>query len=116
MGSGKEDSVVQHNAGNDWTPDAVNVYNFVPWDGHIAVRKRNRGRTRGGIIIPDTAKDNDLLHFCDVFAVGPNCVRVKVGDTVLVHGAAPVRKVKWNVMDDREDFLLIKEDAILGTI
>lgn len=116
MSTEKGEDVVKRILGGDGLPEVHNLYNFVPWDGHIAVRKRNRGRTRGGIIIPDTAKDNDLLHFCDVFAVGPNCVRVKVGDTVLVHGAAPVRKVKWNVMDDREDFLLIKEDAILGTI
>lgn len=115
-GAGKEDVVVKHADGSEYLPEVQNVYDFKPWDGHLAVKPRNKGRTRGGIIIPDTAKDNGHLFFCDVFAVGPGCVRVKVGDTVLVHGSAEVRKVRWNLMNDKDDFILVKEDGILGTI
>lgn len=97
-------------------PKTENILNFTPWDGHLAIRPRHRGRTKGGIIIPDTAKDNAHLFFCDVFSVGPGCVRVKQGDTVVIHGGATVRKVKWDVMDDKLDFLVIKEDGILGTV
>ncbi len=75
-------------------------------------------RTKGGIIIPDTAKEKPMQG--KVVAVGPGGrdesgkllpMDVKVGDKVL-YG-------KWSgteVKIDGEEYLIIKESDILGII
>jgi co-chaperonin GroES (HSP10) len=92
------------------------VKKFVPWDGYLAIRPIYEGRTASGIIIPDTAKENAQVFVCDVFAVGPGCRRTKAGDTVLVHGKSPIKKVKWATISEEQDFFMIREDGILGSL
>lgn len=92
------------------------VKKFVPWDGHLAVRPILEGRTASGLIIPETARENAQVFICHVFAVGPGVKRTRVGDTVLVAGRANVRKVKWNTLSEEQDFILIEERGILGTL
>jgi len=75
-------------------------------------------KTKGGIIIPDTAKEKPVQG--KVVAVGPGArdengklrpLDVKVGDTVL-YG-------KWSgteVKVDGEDVLIVKESDIMGIV
>ena len=67
-------------------------------------------KTRGGIIIPDTAKEKPLKG--EVVAVGPgkdgSLMTVQVGDTVLYGKYAGQ---EFNL--DGEDFLIMREDDIL---
>ena len=75
-------------------------------------------KTKGGIIIPDTAKEKPVQG--KVIAVGPGArdengklqpLDIKVGDLVL-YG-------KWSgteVKVDGEDFLIVKESDVMGVI
>ena len=75
-------------------------------------------KTKGGIIIPDTAKEKPVEG--KVVAVGPGArdengklqpLDIKVGDTVL-YG-------KWSgteVKVDGEDYLIVKESDVMGVI
>nr|ASN63784.1 co-chaperonin GroES [uncultured virus] len=75
-------------------------------------------QVRGGIIIPDSAKEKSQQ--AEVMALGPGKkdesgkivpFNLKVGDTVLlpVYGGTPVKV-------DGTEFILIEEDALLGVI
>jgi chaperonin GroES len=73
---------------------------------------------RGGIIIPDTAKEKPLE--ATVVAVGPGkrledgshaAMTVSVGDTVLV-GKYGGTEISLNGVD----FLIVREDEVLGII
>ncbi len=67
-------------------------------------------KTKGGIIIPDTAKEKPQRG--EVVAVGPgkdgNLMTVQVGDTVL-YGKYSGQELNYN----GEDFLIMREDDIL---
>lgn len=67
-------------------------------------------KTRGGIIIPDTAKEKPLRG--EIVAVGPgkdgNLMTVQVGDVVL-YGKYAGQEFSL----DGEDFLIMREDDIL---
>lgn len=67
-------------------------------------------KTKGGIIIPDTAKERPQKG--EVVAVGPgkdgNKMTVKVGDTVL-YGKYSGQELNYN----GEDYLIMREDDIL---
>lgn len=67
-------------------------------------------RTKGGIIIPDTAKEKPQMG--EVIAVGPgkdgNLMTVKVGDRVL-YGKYAGQELSHN----GEDLLIVREDDIL---
>lgn len=69
--------------------------------------------TKGGIIIPDTAKEQPQRG--EVIAVGPgkegNLMTVKTGDTVL-YGKYAGQKVEF----DGEEYLIMREDDILVII
>ena len=92
---------------------------FRPLHDRVLVRRlESEEKTRGGIIIPDTAKEKPAEG--EVIAVG-NGVRdesgkiqpldVKVGDRILFG--------KWSgteVKIDGEDLLIMKESDILGII
>jgi chaperonin GroES len=79
---------------------------------------RSRGKTAGGIIIPDTAKEKPQEG--EVVAVGPGArdetgklveLSVKAGDRVLFG--------KWSgseVKIDGEELLIMKESDILGIV
>ena len=75
-------------------------------------------QVRGGIIIPDTAKEKP--QEAEVVAVGPGkvnddgkrvAVDIKVGDKVLV-GKYSGSDIKL----DGEDFVIVREDEILAVV
>jgi chaperonin GroES len=92
---------------------------FRPLHDRVVVRRIEEDeRTRGGIIIPDTAKEKPQQG--EVISVGPGArdekgalqpLDVKAGDRVLFG--------KWSgteVKIDGEDFLIMKESDILGVL
>ncbi len=92
---------------------------FKPLHDRVVVKAlESEERTKGGIIIPDTAKEKPMQG--KVVAVGPGArgedgkiqpMGVKAGDKVL-YG-------KWSgteVKIDGEELLIVKESDILGVI
>jgi chaperonin GroES len=92
---------------------------FRPLHDRVVVKRLDgEEKTKGGIIIPDTAKEKPSEG--SVIAVGPgtrgddgklNALDVKAGDRVLFG--------KWSgteVKIDGEDLLIMKESDILGVI
>ncbi|MCJ2028010.1 co-chaperone GroES [Methylobacterium sp. J-043] len=92
---------------------------FRPLHDRVLLRRvESDERTKGGIIIPDTAKEKPQEG--EVVAVGPgardeqgrvNALDVKAGDRVLFG--------KWSgteVKVDGRDLLILKESDILGVI
>ena len=92
---------------------------FRPLHDRVVVRRvESEEKTKGGIIIPDTAKEKPQEG--EVVAVGPGArdeqgqiaaPDVKVGDRVLFG--------KWSgteIKIDGEDLLIMKESDILGVI
>jgi chaperonin GroES len=93
--------------------------NFRPLHDRVVVQRIDaEAKTRGGIIIPDTAKEKPQEG--KIVAVGPGgrdeagqliVPDVKVGDRVLFG--------KWSgteVKIDGEDLLIMKESDIMGVI
>jgi chaperonin GroES len=93
--------------------------NFRPLHDRVVVKRlESDEKTKGGIIIPDTAKEKPAEG--EVIAVGPgtrddagklNALDVKAGDKVLF-GKWSGTEVKLN----GEDLLIMKESDILGII
>ena len=92
---------------------------FRPLHDRVVVRRIDaEEKTKGGIIIPDTAKEKPQEG--EVIAVGPGGrnergelvpLDVKVGDTVLFG--------KWSgteVKIDGVDYLIMKESDIMGVV
>jgi chaperonin GroES len=92
---------------------------FRPLHDRVAVRRlTSEEKTKGGIIIPDTAKEKPQEG--EVVAVGPGArdergelvpLDVKVGDRVLFG--------KWSgteVKIDGEEILIMKESDIMGLL
>ena len=92
---------------------------FRPLHDRVVVRRlEGEEKTKGGIIIPDTAKEKPQEG--EIVAVGPGArdesgklvvLEVKAGDRVLFG--------KWSgaeVKIDGEDLLIMKESDILGVI
>jgi chaperonin GroES len=93
--------------------------NFRPLHDRVVVRRlESDEKTRGGIIIPDTAKEKPQEG--EVIAAGPGArdesgkimaLDVKKGDRILFG--------KWSgteVKIDGEDLLIMKESDIMGVI
>ena len=93
--------------------------NFRPLHDRVVLRRIPlEEKTRGGIIIPDTAKEKP--QEAEVVAVGPGArndtgklipLDVKAGDRVLFG--------KWSgseVIIDGEDLLIMKESDVLGVV
>jgi len=93
--------------------------NFRPLHDRVVVRRiESDTKTKGGIIIPDTAKEKPQEG--EIIAVGPGArdengqvqpLDVKAGDRVLFG--------KWSgteVKLDGEDLLIMKESDILGIV
>lgn len=93
--------------------------NFKPLHDRILVRRMEQEeKTKGGIIIPDTAKEKPIQG--KVLAVGTGMrddsgkvhpLELKAGDTVLFG--------KWSgteVKIDGEDLLIMKESDVLGIL
>ena len=92
---------------------------FRPLHDRVVVRRiESEGKTAGGIIIPDTAKEKPQEG--EIIAVGPGArdetgklvpLDVKVGDRILFG--------KWSgteVKIDGEDLLIMKESDVMGII
>ena len=92
---------------------------FRPLHDRVVVRRvEEEGRTKGGIIIPDTAKEKPMEG--EVLAVGPGArdekgvmvpMSVKAGDRVLF-GKWSGTEVKLN----DEELMIMKESDIMGII
>jgi chaperonin GroES len=93
--------------------------NFRPLHDRVVVRRiEAEEKTKGGIIIPDNAKEKPQEG--EVIAVGPgardesgkiNALDVKAGDRVLFG--------KWSgteVRIDGQDLLIMKESDIMGVV
>ena len=93
--------------------------NFRPLHDRVLVKRvEEEARTRGGIIIPDTAKEKPMQG--EVLAVGPGARNdkgelvapdVKVGDRILFG--------KWSgteVKMDGEELLIMKESDVMGIV
>ena len=93
--------------------------NFRPLGDRVVVRRvEEEAKTKGGIIIPDTAKEKPQEG--EVLSVGPGGrdedgkyipMDVKAGDRILFG--------KWSgteVKIDGEDLIIMKESDILGVI
>lgn len=92
---------------------------FRPLHDRVVVKRIDaEEKTKGGIIIPDTAKEKPQEG--EVVAVGPgnrdeegklNALDVKVGDRILFG--------KWSgteIKIDGEDLLIMKESDIMGVV
>ncbi|MEK0085473.1 co-chaperone GroES [Benzoatithermus flavus] len=92
---------------------------FKPLHDRVVVKRiEEENKTKGGIIIPDTAKEKPMQG--EVLAVGPGArndrgelvpMGVKVGDRVLFG--------KWSgteVKIDGEELLIMKESDIMGVL
>ena len=92
---------------------------FRPLHDRVVVRRiEGEGKSKGGIIIPDTAKEKPQEG--EVIAVGPGArdengkltpIDLKAGDRVLFG--------KWSgteVKIDGEDLLIMKETDVMGVI
>jgi chaperonin GroES len=99
--------------------DTMAKLKFRPLHDRVVVRRvESEEKTKGGIIIPDTAKEKPQEG--EVIAVGPGGrdengklipIDVKVGDRVLFG--------KWSgteVKIDGEEYLIMKETDIMGVI
>ena len=87
-------------------------------DRVIAIRREHQEEVRGGIIIPDTAKEKP--QEAEVTAVGPGKISddgsrqpmdVKAGDRVLI-GKYSGSEIKI----DGEEYVILREDEILAVI
>ena len=87
-------------------------------DRVLAKRSEEGEQVRGGIIIPDTAKEKP--QEAEVIAVGPGKIQddgkrapmdVKAGDKVLI-GKYSGSEIK---IDD-EDYVILREDEILAVV
>lgn len=92
---------------------------FRPLHDRVLLRRvEQEGKTAGGIIIPDTAKEKPME--AEVLAVGPGAYNedgdriepdVKEGDRVLIS--------KWagtEITVDGQELLVVKESDIMGII
>ena len=92
---------------------------FRPLHDRVVVKRvEEEGKTKGGIIIPDTAKEKPMEG--EVVAVGPGArdekgalvpLDVKAGDRILFG--------KWSGTEiklDGVDYLIMKESDIMGVI
>ena len=92
---------------------------FRPLHDRVVVRRLNaEEKTRGGIIIPDTAQEKPMEG--EVIAVGPGS-RNEVGQVVALDVKAGDRVLfgKWSgteVKLDGEELLIMKESDIMGII
>ena len=87
-------------------------------DRLLVKRIEEAEQTRGGIIIPDTAKEKPMQG--EVVAVGPGRkledgkiekLEVKVGDRILMSKYAGTE-----VTIDGEEYVILREDDVLGVI
>jgi chaperonin GroES len=93
------------------------VKDFVPLHDRIVVRRiEERETTRGGLIIPDTAKEKPQDG--EVMAVGKG--KLKENGTVVSLEVKPGDRVLFgkysgtDIILDGEEYLIMREDEVLG--
>jgi chaperonin GroES len=82
-------------------------------------RVEEETKTKGGIIIPDTAKEKPQEG--EVISVGPGAVNEKTGERTKMELKAGDRILfgKWSGQEikvDGDDLLIMKESDVLGTL
>ena len=82
-------------------------------------RVEEETKTKGGIIIPDTAKEKPQEG--EVISVGPGAINEKTGERTKLELKAGDRILfgKWSgqeVKIDGQDLLIMKESDVLGTL
>ena len=91
-----------------------------PLGNRVLVKRSQAKTSRGGILLPETAKEKPKQG--EIIAVGPGkldeqgnlqALEVRVGDTVLFSSYAGT-EVKSD--DEENDFLILSEDDILGIL
>ncbi len=93
--------------------------NIKPLHDRVVVRRiEEEERTRGGVIIPDTAKEKPMQG--EVIAVGPGA-RDEKGERIVPDVKAGDRVLfgKWSgteVKLDGEEVLIMKESDIMGIV
>lgn len=97
--------------------------NLRPLENRLIVRPaKAEEKTKGGIIVPETAKDKPLRG--EIVAAGPGKVsesgeliptRVKVGDTIL-YGKYTGAEIKAVVEGAEEDLIIMRETDVFAVI
>jgi chaperonin GroES len=93
---------------------------FRPLGDRVLVKRvEEETKTKGGIIIPDTAKEKPQEG--EVVAVGPGAINEKTGERTKPELKAGDRILfgKWSgqeVKVDGVDLLIMKESDVLGTL
>src|SRR5215467_7834972 len=93
---------------------------FRPLGDRVLVKRvEEETKTKGGIIIPDTAKEKPQEG--EVVAVGPGAINEKTGERTKPELKAGDRILfgKWSgqeVKIDGQDLLIMKESDVLGTL
>jgi chaperonin GroES len=98
----------------------MTVKNIKPLGNRVLVKRSEAKKTKGGIILPETAKEKPKQG--EVVAVGPgktdeegklHAMHVSVGDQVLFTAYAGT-PVKTDSLD--EEYLIMSEEEILGVL
>ncbi len=93
---------------------------FRPLGDRIVVKRvEEETKTKGGIIIPDTAKEKPQEG--EVISVGPGAVNEKTGERTKMELNAGDRILfgKWSGQEikiDGDDLLIMKESDVLGVL
>ena len=93
---------------------------FRPLGDRVLVKRvEEETKTKGGIIIPDTAKEKPQEG--EVVSVGPGALNEKTGERTKPELKAGDRILfgKWSgqeVKIDGQDLLIMKESDVLGTL
>ena len=98
----------------------MSTHDVKPLGNRVLIKRRKRLSTKGGILLPDTAKEKPCEG--EVVAVGPGkwCEqsaqrvppRVKIGDGVLFSNYAGAELQQYA----SEEYLILSEDDILGIL
>lgn len=78
-------------------------------DRVVAVREEAQTKTASGLYLPDSAKEKPVV--ASVVAVGPDAAAVKVGDKILYKEYSTTE-----IKVDKTEYLIVKEEDILGTM
>lgn len=78
-------------------------------DRVVAVREQAQEKTASGLYLPDNAKEKPVL--AKVEAVGPEVKSVKKGDKILYKEYSTTE-----IKIDGTEYLIVKEEDILGTV
>ncbi len=78
-------------------------------DRVVATRDKAADKTAGGLYLPDSAKEKPVA--ATVAAVGPDATDITVGDKILYKEYSTTE-----LTIDGTDYLIVKQEDILGTL